>query len=94
MTEVMTLQQLSQSMGVSVGMMIFLAIVQVWSLVWKALACWKSARRGEWIWFVALFIINTFGILEILYIFLFSKMKIFNQKKEEKSEIKTFKKKK
>lgn len=45
----------------------------VWSLVWKGLALWKAARRGENVWFVALLVINTLGILEILYLYVFSK---------------------
>ena len=49
-------------------------IVLVWSLVWKGLALWKSARRGENIWFIVLLLVNTLGILEILYIYVFSKM--------------------
>lgn len=47
----------------------------VWSLAWKGWALWLSARRGEKWWFVALLVINTAGILEILYIFLIAKRK-------------------
>jgi methionyl-tRNA synthetase len=47
-------------------------IILVWSAVWKLLALWKSARKGSPIWFVILAVINTMGILEILYIFVFS----------------------
>ncbi len=53
-----------------------LAIVLIWSLVWKGLALWKSARKSHSIWFVILLVINTLGILEILYIFLFSEIKM------------------
>jgi hypothetical protein len=45
----------------------------IWSLVWKGLALWKAARRGEKVWFVALLVVNTVGILEILYLYVFSK---------------------
>jgi methionyl-tRNA synthetase len=48
-------------------------LVLAWSLVWKGLALWKSARNGEKAWFVALLIVNTLGLLEILYIYVFSK---------------------
>ncbi len=44
-----------------------------WSLFWKGIALWKSARSGEKYWFVGLLIINTLGLLEILYIFFFTK---------------------
>lgn len=45
----------------------------VWSLIWKGLALWKAARAGSAYWFAALLLINTLGILEILYIYIFSK---------------------
>lgn len=51
-------------------------IVVIWSLVWKGLALWKSARKSSKIWFIVLLIVNTMGILEILYIFLFSKLNL------------------
>jgi len=44
-----------------------------WSLFWKGLALWKSAGRGEKWWFIILLIVNTLGLLEILYLFVFSK---------------------
>ena len=43
-----------------------------WSLTWKGLALWKAAREGSKPWFVALLVINTAGILEILYLYVFS----------------------
>ena len=52
---------------------IFLIII--WTLPWKGVALWKAAGRKEKWWFVALLILNTLGILEILYIFVFSKIK-------------------
>ncbi len=51
-----------------------LSILMIWSLIWKGLALWKSARAGSKIWFVVLLLVNTVGILEILYIYIFSKM--------------------
>jgi len=52
-----------------------LALLVVWSLIWKGIALWKAARNSSKIWFVALLIVNTVGILEILYIFVFGKKK-------------------
>jgi hypothetical protein len=49
--------------------------VLVWTLVWKGLALWKAARKNHSIWFIALLILNTIGILEILYIYVFSEPK-------------------
>ena len=43
-----------------------------WVFVWKGFALWKAARQGAKWWFIALLVINTLGILEILYIYVFS----------------------
>jgi methionyl-tRNA synthetase len=48
--------------------------LMVWSIIWKGLALWKSARLGHKPWFIAMIIVNTAGLLEILYLFVFSKM--------------------
>jgi hypothetical protein len=53
----------------------WVVLVAVWSLAWKAVALWMAARRNQKIWFGALLLVNLMGILEILYIFVFSKMK-------------------
>jgi len=50
-------------------------LILTWTLVWKGFALWKSARKGSNIWFIVLLIVNTLGILEILYIYIFSKTK-------------------
>lgn len=42
--------------------------VLLWVLIWKALALWQAARKNQKIWFVALLIINTLGLLEIIYL--------------------------
>lgn len=58
-----------------VGWGIVVIAVAIWSLVWKGRALWKAARLGHMGWFVALLLINTAGILDILYIYVFSKPK-------------------
>jgi len=50
-------------------------LIILWILPWKGFALWKSARSNQQWWFIALLIINTMAILEILYIFVFSKKK-------------------
>ena len=52
-----------------------LTLVIIWSLVWKGWALWRAARNGSKVWFVVLLLVNTLGILEILYVFIFSKPK-------------------
>jgi len=54
-------------------------LIGLWTLPWKGVALWKAADRKEKGWFIAILILNTLAILEILYIFVFSRK---SQKKE------------
>lgn len=45
----------------------------IWNLVWKGWALWRAAKNDAKVWFVVLLVVNTLGILEILYIFVFGK---------------------
>lgn len=44
-------------------------LLQLWTLPWKGLALWKAARSNSPRWFIVLLVINTIGILEIIYLF-------------------------
>ncbi len=50
--------------GTSIG--IFLIVI--WEAFWKAISLWKSARRGQFKWFIPIFVVNSFGILPIFYL--------------------------
>lgn len=50
-------------------------LVVVWSLFWKGTALWHASRRGEGWWFLAMLVLNTAGILEIIYLFAIVKIK-------------------
>jgi len=56
-----------------------LLVLSIWALIWKGIALWKASKNGSKPWFIALLILNTLGILEIIYIFYFSKKKEQNQ---------------
>jgi hypothetical protein len=53
-----------------------LVILMAWSLLWKGLALWRAANRGDTWWFIAFLFLNTLGILEIIYLFAFSGAKL------------------
>ena len=77
---------IATELGVSIW--ILFALV-VWTLTWKLIALWKSARKGSIIWFVILALFNTVGVLPILYIFVFSHMKpasVVKDKPKKKSK--------
>lgn len=46
-----------------------------WSLVWKGLGLWHAAKRKQSWWFIAMLVVNTVGILEIVYLFAVAKVK-------------------
>ena len=52
------------------------AALMFWTLAWKGVALWKAARNSSKVWFIVMLILNTVGILEIIYIFFFSKKKV------------------
>jgi hypothetical protein len=53
----------------------FLLLVALWVTPWKGVALWRAARNKQLAWFICLLIFNTLAILEIIYIFGFSKKK-------------------
>jgi len=55
--------------------MIVVILAVIWTIPWKGLALWKAAKKGDLVWFIVLLVINTLGILEIIYIFIFSREK-------------------
>jgi len=55
-------------------------VLLVWGLFWKGFALWYAAKRDEKWWFVAFLIINTAGILEIVYIFFVAKIHSFRSR--------------
>jgi len=70
------LSTLTSELGIPVVVFVMVFVmVSAWSMTWKLIALWKSARKNSIIWFIVLALFNTVEILPILYIFVFSKMK-------------------
>jgi methionyl-tRNA synthetase len=57
--------------GISAIWIVFI----IWSLAWKAVALWFSARNYQRNWFIALFVFETAGILPIIYLVWFRRDK-------------------
>ena len=55
---------------------VFFLLLLFWTLFWKGYALWTAAKREERGWFAALLVINTAGILEIVYLFGIAKKKL------------------
>jgi len=58
----------------TVGMPVYaVVIILIWTLIFKGIGLWMAAQRNSKTWFIILLIINSVGILPILYIFIFSR---------------------
>lgn len=55
------------------GLMPILILLVVLDLVLRGVSLWRSARDGQKGWFIALLILNSIGILPIIYLLFFQK---------------------
>jgi hypothetical protein len=49
---------------------VYIVIASIWDLIWKLIALWRAARNNQKGWFIAIGILNTLGILPIIYLLL------------------------
>ena len=56
-----------------------LALLALWDLIWKSIGLWYSARNGQKAWFIAILIINSLGILPIIYLIWFKNKRSVRQ---------------
>lgn len=55
---------------------VVMILAGIWSLFWKGMGLWHAAKNGQGIWFVVLLLINTVGILEIVYLVWFRRNRV------------------
>lgn len=53
----------------SSALSVAILLIALWTLPWKGWALWLAARNKHKWWFIALLVINTVAILDIIYIF-------------------------
>lgn len=51
-------------------------VLLVWAIAWKGIALWNAAKNSQRNWFIAILVINTIGLLEIVYLFGFATKKM------------------
>lgn len=54
---------------------VLIVALALWTTIIKAFALWFSARNGQKFWFAALLVVNSLGILELVYLLAFRKDK-------------------
>jgi methionyl-tRNA synthetase len=52
-----------------------IAVLIAFDFILKGIALWKAGNQKQLGWFIALFILNTAGILPIIYLLFFQKKK-------------------
>ena len=57
--------------GLSAGFIFLLVIVSIWTLIWKGMALWHAARSKQKGWFIVMLIINSMGLIPIIYLLWF-----------------------
>ena len=55
--------------GVALGLGFIAIIIGIIVIVLKGYALWHAAKRDEKWWFIILLVLNTLGILELIYLF-------------------------
>lgn len=60
-----------------------LILFGIWELVWKGSALWKAACNKQKYWFVGLLLVNTLGILPIVYLKFFQREQPVTKKKKK-----------
>ena len=78
--------------GQEITTLVFILIL--WTIPWKGVALWKAGRNRQKCWFIALFLINTLAILEILYLIFWQKRGDYEYKDVRKATFGADKKRK
>lgn len=67
-------ESIATLLGVPIELIVIvITIITIWELIWKGIALWKCGRNNQPIWFVFILLINSIGILPILYLLFFQK---------------------
>jgi len=65
---------------------VWLILLMAWELVWKGIALYKSGKHEQITWFVVMFIINTAGLLPIIYLAFFQHASWMKKTKSNKKK--------
>mgnify|MGYP001566000088 CR=1 FL=1 len=59
-----------------IGSPLLLLALYVWSLIAKGIALWRAAHLKQRNWFIAILVLNTLGVLDLIYLFRFAEKKL------------------
>lgn len=59
-----------------------MVVAILWDLIWKGLGMWAAARNNQKGWFIVILIVNSLGIVPIVYLAFFQGKKKVKRKKK------------
>jgi hypothetical protein len=71
------MEELQQSIAAHAWLLPVLIILILWDIVWKLTAMWKAARNNQLAWYILIIMLNTVGILPIIYLLINKKRNSF-----------------
>lgn len=63
--------------------LIVIVALLIWEALWKGIALWVSARKGQKVMFIVILVVNSIGILPIIYLAYIKHLMKNNSIKEE-----------
>ena len=48
-------------------------VLIIWDLIWRGKALWRASKDNQKWWFIALLLVNSIGILPLIYLAFFAK---------------------
>ena len=70
--------------GLAPALIAWVVVAIIWDAVWKGIGLWRSGRNKQPVWFVFIFLLNTLGILPIIYLAFCQKDKARERSKAKK----------
>lgn len=62
------MDDIQQLQEILIPFMPLIIIMMIWDTAWKLIGMWKAGRNNHLVWFLCIALINSFGILPIIYI--------------------------
>lgn len=64
-----------EQVAIPTSFFVIVGIIAIWEGVWKLIGLWKAGRNKQLAWFICIGVLNTAGILPIVYLLFFQKNK-------------------
>jgi hypothetical protein len=62
----------------------WIVAISLWELIWKGFALYRAGKKQQPVWFVLILILNTIGILPIIYLIISREKKIIVKRSKKK----------